>query len=165
MKTVSTCLINNMFMAYILKIFRHPHGVHLLQILVGSNKVGRIDHVKIGDQVGADLERLAQVEKFCPLLHVEVRCSSTTFNENSEYFTLHVSHKRFFFQCEPGDCLFFHCNILHRSDQNHSDNRRWAFLVSYNRADNNPVYKHHHPFYTPLNKVTLTMDGLSEGVI
>ena len=66
------------------------------KILVGSHKVGRIDHVKIGDQVGADLERLAQVEKFCPLLHVEVRCSSTTFNQNSEYFTLHVYHKRFF---------------------------------------------------------------------
>ena len=97
MKTESACLINNMFMEYILKIFRHPHGVHLLQILVGSHKVGRIDHVKIGDQVGADLERLAQVEKFCPLLHVEVSCSSTTFNQNSEYFTLHVYHKRFFF--------------------------------------------------------------------
>ena len=67
-----------------------------LQILVGSHKVGRIDHVKVGDQVGADLERLAQVEKFCPLLHVEVRCSSTMSNENSEYFTLYISYKSFF---------------------------------------------------------------------
>ena len=44
----------------------------IFQILVGSHKVGRIDHVKIGDQVGADLDRLSHVEKFCPLMHVEV---------------------------------------------------------------------------------------------
>ena len=56
-------------------------------------------------------------------------------------------------EMEPGDALFFHSNVLHRSDQNRSDHRRWAFLVAYNRASNNPVLKHHHPQYTKLNMV------------
>ena len=55
---------------------------------------------------------------------------------------------------EPGDALFFHCNVLHRSDQNKSDRRRWAFLVAYNRASNDPVIKHSHPNYTKLNMVS-----------
>ena len=42
------------------------------QILVGSHKVGRIDHSRVCDQFGADLERVEQVKKFCPLLHVKV---------------------------------------------------------------------------------------------
>ena len=53
--------------------------------------------------------------------------------------------------CVLGDAIFFHCNVLHRSDRNTSDQRRWAFVISYNRADNNPVKQHHHPFYTPLH--------------
>ena len=43
------------------------------------------------------------------------------------------------------------------SDKNDSDIRRWAFLCSYNRADNDPVYKHHHPNYTALSKVNLSV--------
>jgi len=54
----------------------------------------------------------------------------------------------------PGDALFFHSNLLHTSDKNLSDKRRWAFLCAYNRADNNPVYKHHHAQYTPLDMVS-----------
>ena len=57
---------------------------------------------------------------------------------------------------EAGDALFFHCNVLHRSDKNDSDRRRWAFLIAYNRASNNPVYPHHHPQYTKLEKVNYT---------
>lgn len=55
---------------------------------------------------------------------------------------------------EPGDALFFHCNVLHRSDQSKSDRRRWAFLIAYNRASNDPVIKHSHPNYTKLNMVS-----------
>ncbi|XP_013396827.1 uncharacterized protein LOC106163711 [Lingula anatina] len=98
-----------------------------LKILPGSHQAGRIDHVKVGDQACADLERVNQLAKVCPLTYV---------------------------QLDPGDALFFHCNLLHRSDQNSSANRRWAFLVCYNRASNDPVYKHHHPNYTPLQKVS-----------
>ena len=56
-------------------------------------------------------------------------------------------------EMEAGDALFFHSNVLHRSDKNDSDRRRWAFLMAYNRASNNPVYPHHHPQYTKLEKV------------
>jgi ectoine hydroxylase-related dioxygenase (phytanoyl-CoA dioxygenase family) len=42
-------------------------------------------------------------------------------------------------QMEPGDGLFFHCNTLHRSDQNCSPNRRWTVLCCYNAARNNPL--------------------------
>ncbi|CAH1241570.1 PHYH [Branchiostoma lanceolatum] len=97
-----------------------------LKIIPGSHKAGRVDHSHVGDQAGADLERVSQLEKALGLFHVEIN---------------------------PGDALFFHSNILHRSDQNSSDRRRWAFLVAYNRADNNPVYRHHHPQYTPLSKL------------
>lgn len=49
--------------------------------------------------------------------------------------------------------LFFHSNLLHTSGPNNSDLRRWAFLVAYNTKANNPVIPHHHPQYTPLEKV------------
>ena len=45
---------------------------------------------------------------------------------------------------------FFHCLTAHSSRQNHSDRRRWCFLVAYNRNDNNPLIPHHHPQFTPL---------------
>ena len=94
--------------------------------MVGSHKVGRIEHVIVGKQTGADVERVEMLKKVCPLVHVEL---------------------------EAGDALFFHANVLHTSDQNSSNRRRWAFIISYNRASNNPVLPHHHPFYTPLKKV------------
>lgn len=54
---------------------------------------------------------------------------------------------------EPGDGLFFHCNTLHRSDENRSPNRRWRVLFCHNAARNNPYINHHHPFCTPLKEV------------
>lgn len=97
-----------------------------LQVLKGSHKSGRIDHVITAGQTGADVKRVDEIAKVCPLHFVEM---------------------------EPGDALFFHCNLLHCSSANMSNARRWAFLCAYNRADNDPVIKHHHPNYTPLQKV------------
>ena len=37
---------------------------------------------------------------------------------------------------DPGDTLFFHSNLLHKSNRNDSAHRRWAFLIAYNRASN-----------------------------
>jgi hypothetical protein len=54
---------------------------------------------------------------------------------------------------EPGDTLFFHANLLHRSDQNHSDHPRWSMICCYNAKSNDPFKESHHPRYTPLNKV------------
>ncbi|XP_077986948.1 L-proline trans-4-hydroxylase-like [Glandiceps talaboti] len=97
-----------------------------LQILPGSHKLGRVDHLRVAGQMGADMERVKEVLNVLPLVFVELNA---------------------------GDALYFHSNVLHRSDQNHSDRRRWALIAAYNRATNNPVRKHHHPFYTPLQKV------------
>jgi len=97
-----------------------------LQVLKGSHLLGRIDHVLTGDQAGADLERVKEIEKRLERVYVEM---------------------------DPGDVLFFDCNLLHRSDQNHSDKPRWSMICCYNAARNDPYKESHHPRYTPLQKV------------
>ncbi|XP_013411661.1 uncharacterized protein LOC106174586 [Lingula anatina] len=97
-----------------------------LQILPGSHKAGRVDHDREGGQFGVNEERVQQLAKVCPVMSVEL---------------------------DPGDALFFDCNLLHKSDANESDRRRWSFLLCYNTKVNNPVKQHHHPCYTPLDIV------------
>ncbi len=97
-----------------------------LQVLSGSHLMGRVDHILTGDQAGADMERVHEAEKRLPLVYVEM---------------------------EPGDVLFFHANLLHRSDQNRSDKPRWSMICCYNAARNDPYKEAHHPRYTPLKKV------------
>lgn len=94
-----------------------------LQVLEGSHEMGRIRHTTIGTQTGADPDRTPHALERFKLAHCEL---------------------------EPGDGLFFHCNLLHRSDKNRSPDPRWALICCYNAARNNPVKKHHHPFYSPL---------------
>ena len=53
----------------------------------------------------------------------------------------------------PGDTLFFHANLLHRSDRNHSEHPRWSMICCYNAARNDPYRESHHPRYTPLGVV------------
>ena len=48
--------------------------------------MGRINHNLSGEQAGAETERLEEAKKRFPLVYVEM---------------------------EPGDALFFHCNLLH----------------------------------------------------
>ena len=97
-----------------------------LQVIRGSHELGRIDHVLTGEQAGADIERVNEIRKRLELVHVEM---------------------------EPGDTLFFHANLLHRSDQNRSDHPRWSMICCYNAARNDPFRESHHPRYTPLAKV------------
>lgn len=98
-----------------------------LQVLKGSHQLGRIDHGLLdGEQVGADLRRVEEAKQHLDLVYCEMN---------------------------PGDVLFFHCNTLHRSDQNRSDSRRWTLICCYNAARNDPFLEHHHPRYTPLEKV------------
>jgi ectoine hydroxylase len=97
-----------------------------LQVIRGSHKLGRIEHGLTGDQAGADQDRVDEVLKRLDLVYVEM---------------------------EPGDTLFFHANLLHRSDQNHSDNPRWSMICCYNAKSNDPFKESHHPRYTPLIKV------------
>ncbi len=97
-----------------------------LQVLRGSHHAGRINHVLTGDQAGADRERVDQLMNRLELVYVEM---------------------------EPGDTLFFHANLLHRSDQNTSDTPRWSMICCYNAARNDPYKDSHHPRYTPLKMV------------
>jgi ectoine hydroxylase-related dioxygenase (phytanoyl-CoA dioxygenase family) len=96
-----------------------------LQVLKGSHKIGRIEHGQTGDQVGADLERVNAAMERLPLVYCEMN---------------------------PGDALFFHANLLHRSDQNRSENPRWSLICCYNTRHNDPFKENgRHPNYSPLN--------------
>lgn len=38
----------------------------------GSNRCGRIEHLKVGGQVGADIERVEALREACPHAYVEM---------------------------------------------------------------------------------------------
>ena len=97
-----------------------------LQVIRGAHKLGRVNHVLTGDQAGADMERIEQMLNRFELVYVEM---------------------------DPGDVLFFHSNLPHRSDQNRSDHPRWSMICCYNAKSNDPYKDAHHPRYTPLKKV------------
>lgn len=91
-----------------------------LQVLRGSHRLGRLNHGPIGDQTGADPE------------HVQAALERL---------------ERHFCVMSAGSAVFFHCNTLHRSDQNTSDRPRWAFICCYNAARNDPYKASRHPRY------------------
>lgn len=97
-----------------------------LQVIRRSHHCGRISHVLTGEQAGADRERVDELLK------------------RPEQFPLD------YVVMDPGDALFFHSNLLHRSDQNRSDNPRWAMICCYNAKSNDAYKDSHHPRYTPL---------------
>ncbi len=95
-----------------------------LQVIRGSHKMGRVDHGKTGGQVGADMDRVNAALERMELVYCEM---------------------------EPGDALFFHGNLLHRSDQNTSDKPRWSLICCYNTRHNDPyITGGRHPNYSPL---------------
>ena len=98
-----------------------------LQVIQGSHRLGRVDHGKAGEQTGADPERVNAALERLPLVHVEL---------------------------QPGSGVFFHSNLLHRSDQNRSSRPRWTLICCYNTRGNDP-YKDipgGHPRYEPLER-------------
>jgi ectoine hydroxylase len=97
-----------------------------LQVIPGSHLCGRVDHILTGEQAGADRERVDEILKRMPLVYCEM---------------------------EPGDAIFFHANLLHRSDQNRSEHPRWSMICCYNAKSNDPYKESHHPRYTPLKVV------------
>jgi phytanoyl-CoA hydroxylase len=80
-----------------------------LQVIGGSHKLGRIEHGFAGEQVGASQHYVDLALRTLPLVYVEL---------------------------EPGDALFFHSNLLHRSAANLSDKARWSLISVYNRQAN-----------------------------
>ena len=97
-----------------------------LQIIRGSHHCGRVHHQLTGEQAGADPERVKHIlERF--------------------------EHQ--YIEMDPGDVLFFHSNLLHRSDQNRSEDSRWSMICCFNGKRNDPYKDSHHPRYTPLTRV------------
>ncbi|OWF56110.1 probable phytanoyl-CoA dioxygenase [Mizuhopecten yessoensis] len=121
----NSCLFPDMLTVFI-AIDKCTRSNGCLQILPGSNRCGRIVHDVVCGQTAANTERVSAIEKACPKAYVEM---------------------------EPGDALFFHCNLLHSSSGNESADRRWAYLIAYNTRANNALVRHHHAQYTPLHKV------------
>ncbi len=83
-----------------------------LQVIKGSHKLGRVNHGFAGEQVGADM--------------VMVNHALTTM-------------EKVYVEIQPGDALFFHPNLLHRSEANLSDKPRWSIISCYNSLSN-PAY-------------------------
>ena len=94
-----------------------------LQVLKGSHLMGRVDHGPVGDQTGADPERVEQALK---------------------------RHEKIYVELQPGSAVFFHGNLLHRSDQNKSEHPRWVLIGCYNAKSNSPYKESRHPEYSPL---------------
>lgn len=83
-----------------------------LQVIKGSHKLGRVNHGFAGEQVGADMTMVNHALQTMEHVYVEI---------------------------QPGDALFFHSNLLHRSEANTSDKPRWSIISCYNSLSN-PAY-------------------------
>lgn len=116
------CLYPTMASCYI-AIDRASQANGCLQVIPGSHKLGRLEHGKVGGQTGVDPLRVEKVLQRLPLLYVEM---------------------------EPGDGLFFHGNLLHRSDANTSPDPRWSLIICYNTKSNDPYEVIRHNGYKPL---------------
>jgi len=97
-----------------------------LQVIKGTHKMGRIEHGFAGEQVGAAQHYVDLALKTMPLIYVELKA---------------------------GDALFFHSNILHRSEANLSDKSRWSLISCYNRSSNIPYNEPSGSSTTPIKVV------------
>jgi hypothetical protein len=97
-----------------------------LQVLKGTHKMGRFEHLFAGEQQGADMPFVEEALKTCERVHVELK---------------------------PGDVLFFHSNLLHMSDANLSDKPRWSLISAYNMSYNKPFREKNTSCITPVRAV------------
>jgi ectoine hydroxylase len=97
-----------------------------LQLVKGSHRLGRIDHVPLTDkQNEADPERMKEILKQHELIYAEL---------------------------DPGDVVIFHSNMLHRSDRNTSPNRRWTLIICYNAVSNGSYVDEDDRGFVPLQR-------------
>ena len=97
-----------------------------MQVIPHSHELGRIDHLLSGDQAGANKDRVTEILKRLPLVHVEM---------------------------EPGDTLFSIAIFFTVPIRTSQRIRAGRSICCYNAARNNPYKESHHPRYTPLQKV------------
>ena len=69
-----------------INIFRCTKDNGCLEVLPGSHRFGRLNHTKQAEQMAVEPERLREIMKKVPPVQVEM---------------------------DPGDALFFHCNLVH----------------------------------------------------
>ncbi len=123
-----------------------------LQVLKGSHKMERIDLTVRGTEGMSDDKMLKVLSAFAKGVHnpdVQTGTDPERVEEAMKRF------ERVYCELEPGDTLFFHCNLLHASSVNESPYHRWLFRCTYNRADNEPYKKGSDgPYYTPIHKVS-----------
>jgi len=84
------------------------HG-KVLQVLRGSPRLGRLNHVQVGTQSGANLSRIKTAEKMFERVYCEIT---------------------------PGSCVFFHSNLLRTSGPNESEKPRRSFVMYYSALAN-----------------------------
>jgi phytanoyl-CoA hydroxylase len=97
-----------------------------LQVIRGTHRMGRIEHGFAGEQVGAAQHYVDLALKTMERVYVEL---------------------------SPGDALFFHSNLLHRSEANLSDSARWSMISCYNRSTNTPYNEPSSSSTVPLDIV------------
>ncbi len=97
-----------------------------LQVIKGSHKMGRVNHGFSGEQVGADMTMVDYALKTMPVEYAELN---------------------------PGDALFFHSNLLHRSEANLSEHPRWSVISCYNRQSNFAYNETSTAWKVPVNVV------------
>ena len=97
-----------------------------IQVIKGSHKLGRVNHGFAGEQVGADMVMVENALKTMDLVYVEI---------------------------EPGDALFFHSNLLHRSAANESDKARWSIISCYASESNLAYNETSTSWKTPIDIV------------
>ena len=74
-------------------------------------------------------------------------------------------------ELEPGDTLFFHSNLLHRSDMNNSEHARCSMISTFNRITNKPFKQQHASCHTAIDIVPDDMimrsraKGISENAV
>jgi ectoine hydroxylase-related dioxygenase (phytanoyl-CoA dioxygenase family) len=97
-----------------------------LQVIKGSHKLGRVNHGFSGEQVGADMVMVENALKTMDLVYCEL---------------------------EPGDALFFHSNLLHRSEANLAEYPRWSLISCYSLQSNIAYNESSTSWRTPVNIV------------
>ena len=97
-----------------------------LQVLKGTHKIGRVEHLFAGEQQGADMPFVDEALKRCERVYVELK---------------------------PGDVLFFHSNLLHMSEANLSNSPRWSLISAYNMSYNIPFREKNTSCITPIQVV------------
>jgi hypothetical protein len=111
-----------------------------MRVLAGSHRMGRLEHVQLGEQLSADEQRVA--------------AASAAFESHDLILA-------------PGDAAFFHCNLVHGSPPNHSLQPRRSLIVSYNAYSNQPFhgYEAGRPMFQGKQPSSLVSEKLSTAEI